>query len=143
MKDEGKDGHGDTETRGHGDTETRGHGDTETQGHRDARPPERGDAGMNLHNKEASSMADIRSYKELRVYQAAMDAAMRIFELSKRFPPDERYSLTDQVRRAVLDRCVPTLERRGESAATRPILLVSSVIQKLRLKKLEFGLKLL
>lgn len=35
-------------------------------------------------------MADIRSYRELRVYQAAMDAAMRIFELSKRFPVEER-----------------------------------------------------
>ena len=30
-------------------------------------------------------MAHISSYKELHVYQAAMDAAMRIFELSKRF----------------------------------------------------------
>ena len=50
-------------------------------------------------------MADIRSYKELRVYQAAMDAAMRIFELSKRFPLEERYSLTDQVRRCSRSVC--------------------------------------
>jgi hypothetical protein len=42
-------------------------------------------------------MENIRSYKELRVYKAAMEAAMKIFELSKRFPPEERYSLTDQV----------------------------------------------
>jgi hypothetical protein len=40
-------------------------------------------------------MPNIRSYKELRVYQAAMDAAMEIFELTKKFPPEERYSLTD------------------------------------------------
>jgi hypothetical protein len=40
-------------------------------------------------------MENIRSYKELRVYKAAMKAAMKIFELSKRFPPEERYSLTD------------------------------------------------
>ena len=32
-------------------------------------------------------MPNIRSYKELRVYQAAIEAAMRIFELSKNFPP--------------------------------------------------------
>ena len=44
-------------------------------------------------------MPNIRSYKELRVYQMAMAAAMKIFELSKRFPPEERYSLTDQIRR--------------------------------------------
>lgn len=45
-------------------------------------------------------MANIRSFKELRVWQNAMDAAMRVFELTKRFPADERYSLTDQFRRA-------------------------------------------
>ena len=50
-------------------------------------------------------MENIRSYKELRVYQAAMDAAMKIFELSKRFPPEERYSLTDQMRRASRSVC--------------------------------------
>ena len=46
-------------------------------------------------------MKNIRSYKDLRVYQAAMDAAMKIFELSKRFPPEERYSLTDQIRKGI------------------------------------------
>ena len=50
-------------------------------------------------------MAHISSYKELRVYQAAMDAAMRIFEISKRFPPEERYSFTDQIRRASRSVC--------------------------------------
>ena len=44
-------------------------------------------------------MANIRDFRELRVYQAAMDAAMQIFELTKSFPKDERFSLTDQVRR--------------------------------------------
>ncbi len=50
-------------------------------------------------------MENIRSYKELRVYRAAMDAAMRIFELTKKFPADERYSLTDQMRRASRSVC--------------------------------------
>jgi len=45
-------------------------------------------------------MASIRSFKELRVWQNAMDAAMLIFELTKRFPTEERHSLTDQFRRA-------------------------------------------
>lgn len=45
-------------------------------------------------------MENIRSYRDLRVYKAAMEAAMKIFELSKAFPPEERYSLTDQMRRS-------------------------------------------
>ena len=45
-------------------------------------------------------MASIRSFKELRVWQNAMDVAMRIFELTKSFPAEERYSLTDQIRRS-------------------------------------------
>ena len=50
-------------------------------------------------------MENIRTYKELRVYIAAMDAAMSIFDLSKRFPAEERYSLTDQIRRASRSVC--------------------------------------
>jgi four helix bundle protein len=50
-------------------------------------------------------VAHISSYKELRVYMTAMDAAMRIFEISKRFPIEERYSLTDQMRRASRSVC--------------------------------------
>ena len=50
-------------------------------------------------------MSHISSYKELSVYQAAMKAAMRIFELSKLFPLEERYSLTDQIRRASRSVC--------------------------------------
>ena len=44
-------------------------------------------------------------FRELRVYQSAMDAAMEIFELSKRFPFEEKYSLTDQVRRSSRSVC--------------------------------------
>jgi len=67
-------------------------------------------------------MANIRSYKELRVYQAAMDAAMRIFELSKRFlPKKSTHSLIRYD--AALDLCVQTLEKRGESAGIRPIFV--------------------
>ena len=45
-------------------------------------------------------MENIRSYKELRVYKAAIDAAMEIFELTKRFPSEERFSMVDQMRRS-------------------------------------------
>ncbi len=45
-------------------------------------------------------MANIRSFKELRVWQNAMDVAMIIFEVTKSFPVEERFSLTDQIRRS-------------------------------------------
>jgi len=45
-------------------------------------------------------MANIRSFKELKVWQRSMDAAAAVFELSKRFPDAEKYSFTDQIRRA-------------------------------------------
>ena len=48
---------------------------------------------------------NIRSYKELRVYQNAMDTAMRIFEMTKRFPPEEKYSMVDQMRRSSRSVC--------------------------------------
>lgn len=42
----------------------------------------------------------IRHHKELRVWQDAMDAAMMIFQISKNFPVEERYSLVDRMRRS-------------------------------------------
>lgn len=45
-------------------------------------------------------MAAARSFRELKVYQAAREAAVRIFELSKDFPREERFALTDQIRRS-------------------------------------------
>lgn len=45
-------------------------------------------------NKQA-----IKDHKDLEVYKMAFDVAMQIFELSKKFPVEEKYSLTDQIRR--------------------------------------------
>ena len=45
-------------------------------------------------------MAELRSFRDLNVYKSAREAARAIFEISKTFPRDERYSLTDQVRRS-------------------------------------------
>src|SRR3954465_14294431 len=42
----------------------------------------------------------IRSAKELTVYQKSYTLSMRVFELSKRFPPEERFALTSQIRRS-------------------------------------------
>ncbi len=48
------------------------------------------------------------SYKKIndtKVYKLAFQLAMEIFEVSKRFPKEERYSLTDQVRRSSRSVC--------------------------------------
>jgi len=62
----------------------------------------------------------IVSHSELIVYQKAFDAAMRIFELSRAFPKEETYSLTDQVRRSSRSVCANIAEawrkRRYEKA---------------------------
>ncbi len=50
-------------------------------------------------------MTNIRQFSELEVYQLAMDAAMHIFDATKLFPVEERYSLTDQIRRSSRSVC--------------------------------------
>jgi four helix bundle protein len=47
----------------------------------------------------------IRSHRDLEVFQKAKAAAIAIFALSKRFPVEERYSLTDQIRRSSRSVC--------------------------------------
>ncbi|MBL8045109.1 MAG: four helix bundle protein [Anaerolineales bacterium] len=42
----------------------------------------------------------IKTHRDLDVYKMAFDASMQIFRLSKKFPTEERYSLTDQIRRS-------------------------------------------
>ncbi len=45
-------------------------------------------------------MGGARSFRELKVYHAARETAGRIFAMTKRFPREERYALTDQIRRS-------------------------------------------
>jgi four helix bundle protein len=42
----------------------------------------------------------VKSHYELDVYKLSFDTAMKIFEISKSFQTEERYSLTDQIRRS-------------------------------------------
>jgi four helix bundle protein len=42
----------------------------------------------------------IKTHKDLVVFQSAIELAIRIHKLSKNFPPEEKYSLTDQIRRS-------------------------------------------
>lgn len=45
-------------------------------------------------------MEKIRKHKDLNVFQLSFDAGMEIFRISKTFPKEEMYSLTDQIRRS-------------------------------------------
>ena len=62
----------------------------------------------------------IHRHTDLQVYRRAFDNAMRIFELSRHFPKDETYSLTDQIRRSSRSVCANIAEtwrkRRYEAA---------------------------
>ena len=55
-------------------------------------------------------MAKIDTHKDLRVYQASFQAAMAIYQLSKSFPSEEKFSLTDQVRRSSRSVCANLAE---------------------------------
>jgi four helix bundle protein len=52
----------------------------------------------------------INSAKDLAVYQVAYGLAMEIFELSKHFPPEERYALTTQIRSSSRSVCLNVRE---------------------------------
>jgi four helix bundle protein len=66
-------------------------------------------------NKES-----LKTHEDLVVYQKAFEAAMKIFNLSKTFPVEERSSLTDQIRRSSRSVCANLAEawrkRRSEAA---------------------------
>lgn len=49
-------------------------------------------------------------FKSLRVYEIGFALAMEIFDVSKRFPKEETYSLTDQIRRSSRSVCVNVAE---------------------------------
>ncbi|MFW6101608.1 MAG: four helix bundle protein [Bacteroidota bacterium] len=47
----------------------------------------------------------IKSHKDLKVYQQSFEMAMEIFQVTKKFPKEETYSLTDQIRRSSRSVC--------------------------------------
>ena len=51
-----------------------------------------------------------RTHEDLAIYQLAFEAAMKIFECSKKFSVEEKYSLTDQIRRSSRSVCANLAE---------------------------------
>src|SRR5260370_40838303 len=62
----------------------------------------------------------VADYKELRVYKLAYDSAMEIFQLSRSWPSEEKFSLIGQIRRSSRSVCTNIAEawrkRRYEAA---------------------------
>ncbi len=65
-------------------------------------------------------------FKNLKVYQLAYQLAMKIFEISKNFPVEEKYSLTDQIRKSSISVCTNIAEayrkRRYPKHFTRKVI---------------------
>lgn len=52
----------------------------------------------------------INTQRDLHVYRNAMEAAMEVFVLTKGFPPEEKYSMVDQIRRSSRSVCANIAE---------------------------------
>jgi hypothetical protein len=49
---------------------------------------------------------ELKHFRDLDVYQRAFNAAMKIYQITKTFPAEERYSLVDQIRRSSRAVCI-------------------------------------
>jgi len=69
---------------------------------------------------------EVRSYKDLAVWQKAMDLTSLVYQATAELPPDERFGLVSQARRAAVS--VPANVAEGHRrASTKDYLRVSSV----------------
>ena len=69
---------------------------------------------------------EYKGYRDLKVYKLAYKLAMEIFEITKSFPKEEKYSLTDQIRRS--SRGVPANIAEGWKKRKYPKMFVSKII---------------
>ena len=67
-----------------------------------------------------------RGYKDLKVFQLSYKLAMDIFEITKKFPNEEKFSLTDQIRRS--SRSIPANIAEAWKKRIYPKMFVSKVV---------------
>jgi four helix bundle protein len=85
--------------------------DGESVRERGARRDGNGNWKCSMYNTfEDCVMAVVKHFRDLDVYQGAMALVMRVFELTKQFPTEERYALTDQLRRSSRSVCASLAE---------------------------------
>ncbi|WP_417601521.1 four helix bundle protein [Owenweeksia hongkongensis] len=65
----------------------------------------------------------MRGFKDLLAYQKAFDLAMEIFMITKSFPKEETYSLTDQIRRSSRSVCANLAEAYRKRSYLKHFLL--------------------
>ena len=80
-------------------------------------------------------MTSLSSYRELIVWQKSMDLTVRIYDLTRRFPAEERYGITSQMRRAASS--VPTNVAEGQARRSTGEFLQSLGIARGSLAELE------
>ena len=85
-------------------------------------------------------MSEVRSHRDLLVWQRAMDIAVSTYELTKLFPRDELFGLTSQSRRAATSVAANIAE--GYGRATKQAYLNFLRIARGSLKELETHLAL-
>ena len=101
----------------------------------------------------------VKKHQDLAIYKIAFNAAMEIFELSKKFPLEEKFSLTDQMRRSSRSLCANRLWRfanakrcrigvanrlkHGKKEDIKQHSLLNLVTAKPKQQKLRHGLNLL
>ena len=84
---------------------------------------------------EDANDSGIRGYRDLRVWQKAMDIAVLTYSISKSFPRDEIFGLTSQARRAAASVAANIAE--GYGRGTRPAYISFLRISQGSLKDLE------
>lgn len=80
-------------------------------------------------------MAEVNSYRDLLVWQQAMDLAVATYELTRAWPKDELYGLTSQSRRAAVSVCANIAE--GYGRETRPSYIQFLRVAQGSIKELE------
>ena len=80
-------------------------------------------------------MTSLRSYRELVVWQKSMDLTVRIYALTRRFPAEERYGITSQMRRAASS--IPANIAEGQARRSTGEFLQSLGVARGSLAELE------
>lgn len=76
-----------------------------------------------------------KGYRDLRVWQRAIELVPKVYELVRRFPPEERYELASQVRRAIVS--VPANIAEGQARRSKKEFLQSLHVARGSLAEVE------
>ena len=82
-----------------------------------------------------SQRTRIRSYRELKIWQRSMDLTVQTYELTRRFPSEEKYGLSSQMRRAAAS--VPANIAEGQARRSKKEFLQMLSIARGSLAELE------